>query len=848
MKPAAVLIVEDNPITRKLFRVTLAGAGYQPIEAEDGRAALDVMTRQTPDLVLQDLQLPDIDGLDLTRKLRASSGGASVPIIAVSGFLSKMEQAQSAQVGFTDFLFKPVEPSRLLERVQMYLNPSTLGGKPGKGELVLVVDDDPIELKLLQISLETLGFRVVTAANGEDALRLAMRQRPAVVVMDVLMPGIDGFNLCQKIRKDPRLNGLPVILISAAYLDEADRSLATSAGASAFLVRSPDSQELSKVMAACLSGALPAPTPETAYIPVDQYLQRIVQQLGRQVQLNRTLTQRAAHLEGEISIVAGLAKMFGPKPTVRKVLEETLARCLSAAGLSMGAMYLAEPNEHCSLQAHYGYRKEEEASLAACFGFCDFFRQETAGGEPLVVPSARVPADRAAEILTKWHAHSITVSPLAFGKDTLGLLVVGSSDREIGSDLVQFTHICANHAAQVIGLARAIDAREKAQEQFFQAQKMEAIGRLAGGVAHDFNNLLTAITGYADLIADRLPKNDPVRGDVDELRKAAQRAASLTRQLLAFGRKQVAAPAVVDVNAVVGDMDKMLRRIIGEDVDIVTSLDPNLGHAKVDSGQIEQIVLNLAVNARDAMPKGGKLTIETANVDLSEGFVQRHETVRPGPYVMLAVSDTGCGMDEQVRSHLFEPFFTTKELGKGTGLGLSTVYGIVKQNQGYVWVYSEPERGSTFKIYLPRMAPPAESIAGTGAARKPQRGSETVLVVEDEDAVRKLTCRILQSHGYTVIEARNGAQAMDVCERHSGAIQLLVTDLVMPGIGGDELARNLLSRHPSLKVLFVSGYANEAVARQGVLAPGAAFLQKPFAPDDLAHKVREVLDDIRPAK
>jgi nitrogen-specific signal transduction histidine kinase len=385
-------------------------------------------------------------------------------------------------------------------------------------------------------------------------------------------------------------------------------------------------------------------------------------------------------------------------------------------------------------------------------------------------------------------------------------------------------------------------ALRRAEDQFRQSQKMEAVGRLAGGVSHDFNNLLTVINGYTQVLLARLPAGDPARGPVELINKAGNRAAGLTRQLLAFSRRQVLEPKVFDLNGTVVDLGKMLQRLIGEDIELNTLPASGLRRIKADLGGIEQVIMNLVVNARDAMPKGGRLTIETRNVELDQNYARTHSEVVPGPYVMLAISDTGCGMDEATKARLFEPFFTTKEMGKGTGLGLATVYGIVKQSGGHVAVYSEPGHGSTFKVYLPctEEKPTAASLPSLRPAAAP-KGKGTVLLVEDEDMVRTLSRQILQEQGYTVLEARHGKEAMQLSERDMDSVRLTVTDVVMPEMDGRDLAKRLLHRRPDMKVLYVSGYTDNAVIRNGLLEPGAAFLEKPFTPERLAHKVHEVL-------
>jgi CheY-like chemotaxis protein len=371
---------------------------------------------------------------------------------------------------------------------------------------------------------------------------------------------------------------------------------------------------------------------------------------------------------------------------------------------------------------------------------------------------------------------------------------------------------------------------------------MDAIGRLAGGVAHDFNNLLTVILGRTDIILRQLKTEDPIRRGIELIQRTAGRAAELTKQLLAFSRKQVLEAVVLDLGAVTIDMKEMLARLIGEDIALVTTIAPSLGRVKADRGQIEQVVMNLAINARDAMPKGGHLIVETDNVDLDDEYVRRHMGARPGPHVMLAVSDSGVGIPREHQRHIFEPFFTTKEQGKGTGLGLATVYGIVKQSGGYIEVDSEPDRGTTFRIYLPRVD--AAESAGDRAARPaaPAGGTETILLVEDEEGVRELARDILRASGYTVIEARNGPEALLLSERHQGPLDLLLTDVVMPRMSGRELAERIGPLRPDLSVLYMSGYTDDAVIRHGVLGADTAFLQKPFTPAALVQRVRETLD------
>jgi PAS domain S-box-containing protein len=437
--------------------------------------------------------------------------------------------------------------------------------------------------------------------------------------------------------------------------------------------------------------------------------------------------------------------------------------------------------------------------------------------------------------------------PMLKGTAVVGML--GVANRPGGytaADQAQLEVLA--HMASVLYDNYRRSLRERSlQEELRQAQKMDAIGRLAGGIAHDFNNLLTVILGRSQVALRRLSPDDPLRRSIALIAETAERAGALVQQLLAFSRKQLTQPRVLVLTEVVTRLEQMLRRLIGEDVELVTTFAPDLGRVKADPSQLEQVLVNLAVNARDAMPTGGRLTIETENVQLDLAFARRHRGARPGPYVRLSVSDTGVGMDAVTRARIFEPFFTTKEPGKGTGLGLATVYGIVKQSDGYIAVDSEPGHGARFDIYLPRVDAPPEPLPAAPALGA-RGGSETLLLVEDEPALRDMTREILELHGYTVIEAGSGADALDVAARHPGPIHLLLTDVVLPRMGGRQLAERLVAQRPETKVLFMSGYTDDALGRHGALDPGVVLLPKPFAPDALARAVRQALDTPGPGR
>jgi two-component system cell cycle sensor histidine kinase/response regulator CckA len=442
------------------------------------------------------------------------------------------------------------------------------------------------------------------------------------------------------------------------------------------------------------------------------------------------------------------------------------------------------------------------------------------------------PGDRALIVDAVLKAGTVTAESLWRRKDgtTITVRQTGRVARD-AQGRVEFFNV----------IVEDITGRHLLETQFRQAQKMESVGRLAGGVAHDFNNVLTAIFGYADLVLEELPPDSAARQDVEEIRKAAERAAALTRQLLAFSRQQVLAPVVVSVNELVEDIDKMLRQLLSADVELRLALGRDAGNVRADPGQLHQVLMNLVANARDAMPTGGKLLIETRNTELTEQYTELHQTVVPGAYVMLAVSDTGIGMDAETKARIFEPFFTTKEKGRGTGLGLSTVEGIVQQSEGYVWVYSELGRGTTVKLYFPRVVEAAEPLPAPRETAT-LTGTETILLAEDDAMLLPLAKGLLEKLGYTVLAADNAERALGAAGAHAGPIHLLVSDVVMPGPSGRQLARRLAATRPDTRVLYVSGYTDDAIVHHGMLEPGLHFLQKPFTPAALARKVRDVLD------
>ena len=686
---------------------------------------------------------------------------------------------------------------------------------------ILVVDDDSALIHTLSDILRLNGYAPETAETGTAGLRIAEQNTPALAVIDLRLPDMDGMELAARLHQISKLTEV-VVLTGNASLETAVAAMREHSVD--YLVKPVDVRHLLTVASAA-SERWQRRRAEERLRENDEQFRRSLEVRARQQAAVASLGHRALSissmadlLEEVVQCVARTLDLPFSSVLERRSDGETLVYRAIAGwkNVAVGSTTVALSE---STQAGYTYLRNQPV---------------------LVTDLASDTRFSGSTVLRDYNVTSgITVLVPGPGRPYGVLEAHDSRRRDFTQDDVHFMQAIAH----VLGSALE---RHRGEAAFRQAQRLEAVGRLASGVAHDFNNMLTAITGYGEMLRNGFKADDPMRDDVDEILGAAQRAATLTKQLLAFSRQSVLQPRLVVMNEVVRGIYNMLTRIVGSKIEFRTALDPDLGFVKADPSQMEQVILNLCVNAKDAMPQGGTLELKTCNVDM-DGDASRDVGIeKPGKYVMIAVTDSGIGMDAETRVRIFEPFFSTKPAEKGTGLGLATVYGIVKQSGGDIWVYSELGRGTTFKVFLPRVDEPladeASAVANRGAA---PRGSETILLADDEAPILKVAKRILESAGYHVLTAADGAKALEVAAAHTGTIDLLVTDMVMPQLGGRQVADKLRANRPGLRVLYLSGYTDTAAARQGLMEPGAAFLQKPFSTDSLVRRVREVLDSGR---
>jgi PAS domain S-box-containing protein len=681
--------------------------------------------------------------------------------------------------------------------------------------LILTVDDKDENRYLMEMLLKGNGHEVLSCANGAEALEQLKADKVELIISDILMPVMDGFELCRKVKTDEGLRHIPFIVYTATYTGPQDEAFALKIGADRFLQKpcEPDAfmETVREVMAAATHRdieAMPPPQEEEVY---KLYNDRLV----------RKLEQKMLLLEQESRALREAQESLRISENKYRRLHESMTDGFVYVDMTG---IIRESNE--SYRRMLGYSEAELSGRT----YRDLTPEKWHAIEEKIV-AGQILAKGFSDVYEKeFQSKDGTVFPV----ELRSFLLRSDSGEAEGMWAI---------VRDISERKRADKNRQDLESQLHQAQKMESVGRLAGGVAHDFNNLLSIILGYSEIVLTSLGKAHPRHDQLEQVYQAGLRAKDLTRQLLAFSRKQVLEMKAVDVNSVVTGFEKLLRRLIGEDIDLVMALASRKLTVKADTAQLEQVLMNLAINARDAMPQGGTLTIETEMVELDKAYAERKPGVVPGTHVMIVISDTGCGMNPETIEHIFEPFFTTKGAEKGTGLGLATSYGIVKQHGGSIWVYSEPDKGTTFKIHLPLHAGNCRSEAPRVKRLPSVEGVITVLIVEDDSSVRKLAVRILSEQGYAVIESTDVADAIGKAGAHAGPLDLVLTDVVMPGMKGPEVFSRIHQHHPEARVLFMSGYTDSMITRQGILEEGIQFIQKPFTVKGLLEKCHQVLQN-----
>ncbi len=670
---------------------------------------------------------------------------------------------------------------------------------------ILVVDDNRENRYLLRALLEGHGFDVAEASEGTQALEKSREHIPNAVVTDLLMPGMDGFSFCREWTRDDALKHIPLIVYTATYTDPADRRLALDLGAASFIIKPAEPEDLLQVVVSAIRDAEEGPPPRPSVTTSDFY-ERYTRRLKEK--LDRKLRQLDA---------------------ADRSITDYVTRCEAILDTTSNAIVSINPDGRIRT---WSFRAEE------LLGYTE--EEILNSSYEILIPEDRIEEaeERLRRARDKKGIIRFETQRLNKSKEPVDVEIALSY---LGPEIGYVAAI-----SDLTGARRAAEEKRQLEEQLTIAQRLESVGRLASGVAHDFNNLLTVILFHAESIETDPRHGGLYRQPAKDIREAGERAAALTQQLLTFGRRQTIKSLVIDLNDTVRGMGTILRRIIGEDIDLHLELADALGPIESDASQIEQVILNLVVNARDAMPDGGRLVIRTDNRVLDDDEAAIHPSLKPGRYVMLSVTDNGEGMDKETCAHIFEPFFTTKPHGKGTGLGLATVYGVVKQSKGVVSVYSERGSGTTFKVFLPRVDQSLTSRTPRPAVTDASGRGETILVVEDEEMVRQIARQILDRAGYTVLEASGAAHALALTAETSDPIHLLLTDVIMPDMNGRDLAARMLTTMPSMKVVFTSGYADDTIARHGILDPHVSLVEKPFSDRSLTTTIRAVLDGREP--
>jgi PAS domain S-box-containing protein len=839
---ALILIVDDDVQSRQLYVSLLTPFGHQVIEAGDGREGLEQARFRKPDLVISDILMPTMNGYEFVSALRKSPSLENVPVVFHSAsFLDRETRSLGAACGVSHFILKPCEPEKALAIIQEALG------------LEIQEPASPAPIQTGGDAIPLLIDAFFEKGKQFDAVSIRLASLLELGMDLAHSCGLDGImdkagNAARKII-GANYSGIGILAADGAHL----RSFAFFGG---------DPEVAAKLVHPAFSGPIfreivserkprrafspygePARLELPVYHPPVRSFLGVPLEAGNRVYGWIYVADKLATLEfteGDSRILTALAAQvalaFENSERFRTIQEHALQLETEIAERERAEdrfrVLVETAPTGIVIADERGRIAEVNAQVLRMFGYD---RGELIG-EPIetLLPERLRDSHQGHRSGYMKHPH---VRPMGVGMEL-------TARRKDGTEFpveISLGPLVTKEGVLISSTIMDITGRKKMEEQLRLSQRMESIGKLAGGVAHDFNNLLTVIMGCAEVILEGLPPDHPAVRKVELIRQTGASAADLTRQLLAFSRQQMLQPRVLDLKEIVERTEVLLRRLIGENIELAILLEPGLGRVKADPGQIEQVLLNLAVNARDAMPQGGRLTIEGRNVELDESYKEQDQQAVPGRYVMLTVADTGCGMARETQARIFDPFFTTKELGKGTGLGLATVYGIVKQSGGFIWVYSELSKGTLFKVYLPRVEQSAQPAKQVEPEATVLRGCETILLAEDSESLRELAREYLESVGYTVLEAISGKEALQRAKDFDGTIHLLLTDVVMPEISGPELASQLMSLRPGIKIIFTSGYTDDAIARQGVLDPAVVFIQKPYRPKALARKIREVL-------
>lgn len=841
---ALILIVDDDVHSRQLYVSLLTPFGHQVIEASDGKVGLEQARLRNPDLIISDILMPTMNGYEFVFSIRNFPSLESIPVIFHSAsFLDHEARSLGASCGVSLFITKPCEPEQALTIVHQALGleigtPAPPALIPEKEDAIPVLIDaffekgkklDAVSQRLA--SLLELGLELARPCDVPALLRKAGNAARKIVGANYAAVGI--------LNED----GVHLDFFTILGMDSAAVEKVGKPTFSGLIFRSMIAERKPQ------RAFNPDGEPDSLGLPA--YHPPVHSFLGVPLQVGD-------HLYGWIYVAQKLSTLeFNDED--ERVLMALAAQTGLAYENSIGLLAIQEHVVRLAAEIEDRKRAENRFRMLIETAPMGIVIANKQGLITEMNPQALRVFGYEREDLVRQSVDILLPERLrasheghraGYSKDPhvrpMGLGLELFARRKDGTEFpveISLGPLETKEETLISSFIIDISERKKMEKQLRLSQRMEAIGELAGGVAHDFNNLLAIILGCADIVLDALSPEHPATRKVQMIRQAGSSAADLTRQLLAFSRQQMLQPRVLDLKDVVDRTEVLLRRLIGENIEITISVDSSLGCVKADPGQIEQVLLNLAVNARDAMPKGGRLTIEAHNAELDDSFRDDRMQVVPGRYVMLAVEDSGCGMDRETQARIFDPFFTTKELGKGTGLGLATVYGIVKQSGGYIWVYSELSKGTVFKIYLPLIEQSDQPVEHIEPEVTVLRGCETILVVEDSESLREMAREYLESAGYTVVEAASGAEALQKAKDFAGTIHLLLTDVVMPEMNGPELATDMVSLRPGIKVIFTSGYTDDAIARQGVLDPDVTFIQKPYRPKALARKIREVLGE-----